>query len=154
MGSGFGYGERYGMTKHHYQGCVAFNKGAFHESVFDKVGEVLVYVESHVNRRQNNAYCIFHFAWSCDDVFVYGYSSVFAGEPVDSYDAAILVFRVGWPGNGGCGSLSNDLYDVSSRYAKFLHGSLVDSCYASSHVALSGVSNSKLHFTHGFSLLM
>ncbi len=44
VGSGFGYGERYGVTKHHYQGCVAFNKGAFHESVFDKVGEVLVYV--------------------------------------------------------------------------------------------------------------
>jgi hypothetical protein len=141
------------VAQHHDEGGISFNEGAFHKAIFNKVSEVLVYVKAHVHRRQNNCFGVSDLAWSYEDVFVYGYTCVFASEAVDSYDALVLVFCVGGPGYGGCGSFTDDFYNVASGYAELLHCLLVDASDASAHITLAGVSNSKLNLGHGFSLL-
>ncbi len=113
MRAGFDHCEGYGVAQHHDEGGVSFHKGSFHKPVFHKIGEVLVYVQFHVDRSQNNACRIAYFCLTNYDVFVYRYSGVFAGKSVDSYDSSFLVFRVGWPSYGRRVSFPYDFHHVS-----------------------------------------
>ena len=57
------------------------------------------------------------FAGLNDDVFVDGYTSVFACEAVDADDVAVLVFAVSWPSNCASGAFVDYFDYVSSAYA-------------------------------------
>jgi len=146
--STLGHGEGYGVAKHHDESCVAFNEGAFHKAVFDKVGEVLVDVKAHVYRCKDYISSIFDSGGFDGDIFVYGDARVFARKAIYADYTSILVFAVSGPGYGAGGAFAGDLDDVARAYVQFLHGFLVYAGYTATYVSLFCVSYSELCFAH------